>query len=879
MESRDFSQGMDTHDSEGPVSSGTGFEDYKMMDPDSTLNPSLAMPGVMRGVETAKQKLRAFSIQKKALVPPVTVVKPVCTGNTTVLIGKLCNPKLIQKPEKPPGIEDKIPKPPKPGGSKKLSNESYTEIQKKTLSDIEDMKRKMELVELGIPLGLVCPSTNALPVKAMPTKAMPPIKTFLDNAKIDEIIREARKAKAEGKEFKFDYQKFVPDYDNPFQRKSKEQKERGDDSDDAETLDKKDGLKKSRRERDRRDKIIDRRKDRYDKRRDDRYRDKGRPRDKDKRRENRSKDRDEKSKDRDHKSRDKDDKHKKDDKSEKKDVKADVRKAKDDTRKDDKKEAPKKIEEKPAETQQDKDGKETDVDLKDFLVCDSWSLDAEGKNSPQVDDKLKKIAETKSKKELEKDVSIAIDPLEQLRQSLGKSKPASPKPKIEKLKPVVDAFEYEIDPNDDEVGDLFDEDSKDMSQKDNLYDSPVLIKYDVKKESSNDGMNEEAFLESVISEIKHENIYDDDSNDKGLVEYDESPSRDSKEPSIGSVTPDLDDSSRAHSQRSDYSDGRKSVDSRKSIESGYKSNDSVSKSDSQKSYSKFTSSSFKPIEPVESERFKSTFKSSEKTVTSSKSSESLGSEKALADTTRSKSSEGRQKSKPQAPERDEYSVERELDEALEAKMSRDTVNSLETWSFVLKICQPLLFRHDKNKCYKETRTTPKLWYTLNPKLCNCVTDRSIVYEELERCKMDHVDRLYSCDQIREPAQVVARTWYPRQEQCVLENPTPMRLSSEWDVDDEQTRHGGRDEGRTLTPGKDESLDMEYQKFMEAVSWSETSPPGPSSSGRSLTPTREHRKSKAVVAVADQEERKEAKKMKLSSEGWSQESEIEEEDRT
>lgn len=39
------------------------------------------------------------------------------------------------------------------------------------------MKRKMELVELGIPLGLICPTANS--EKAMPTKAMPPIKSFL----------------------------------------------------------------------------------------------------------------------------------------------------------------------------------------------------------------------------------------------------------------------------------------------------------------------------------------------------------------------------------------------------------------------------------------------------------------------------------------------------------------------------------------------------------------------------------------------------------------------------------------------------------------------------------------------------------------------------
>lgn len=39
------------------------------------------------------------------------------------------------------------------------------------------MKRKMELVELGIPLGLICPTSTS--EKAMPTKAMPPIKSFL----------------------------------------------------------------------------------------------------------------------------------------------------------------------------------------------------------------------------------------------------------------------------------------------------------------------------------------------------------------------------------------------------------------------------------------------------------------------------------------------------------------------------------------------------------------------------------------------------------------------------------------------------------------------------------------------------------------------------
>lgn len=53
----------------------------------------------------------------------------------------------------------------------------YLNIQKKTLSEIEAMKRKMELVDLGIPLGLICPVSTS--DKAMPTKAMPPIKSML----------------------------------------------------------------------------------------------------------------------------------------------------------------------------------------------------------------------------------------------------------------------------------------------------------------------------------------------------------------------------------------------------------------------------------------------------------------------------------------------------------------------------------------------------------------------------------------------------------------------------------------------------------------------------------------------------------------------------
>lgn len=45
------------------------------------------------------------------------------------------------------------------------------------------MKRKMELAELGIPLGLVNPSSFG--ETAMPTKSMPPIKCFLGAYLID----------------------------------------------------------------------------------------------------------------------------------------------------------------------------------------------------------------------------------------------------------------------------------------------------------------------------------------------------------------------------------------------------------------------------------------------------------------------------------------------------------------------------------------------------------------------------------------------------------------------------------------------------------------------------------------------------------------------
>ncbi|XP_048000363.1 uncharacterized protein LOC125237386 [Leguminivora glycinivorella] len=202
--------GSDNQDSNEPTPPGTVVS-FKTTPPSL---PRKLLPS-SKGVENAKKRLRAFSIQKKTPIATAPLVKPSSSAGgtgTTVLIGKLSS----VKPPVAKVVEDeskKLPKPPKPGANRKNFQDSYTELQKRTLAEIEDMKRKMELVDLGIPLGLICPSsTNE---QAMPTKAMPPIKTFLDASKVDEIIRDAKKAKAEGKKFKFDYQKILPDYDNP----------------------------------------------------------------------------------------------------------------------------------------------------------------------------------------------------------------------------------------------------------------------------------------------------------------------------------------------------------------------------------------------------------------------------------------------------------------------------------------------------------------------------------------------------------------------------------------------------------------------------------------------------------------------------------------
>lgn len=398
---------------------------------------------------------------------------------------------------------------------------------------------------------------------------------------MDEIIRDAKKAKAEGKEFKFDYQKILPDYDNPFQRKK-------DEFEKAKKSEERDHRKKSDKDRDR-----DRRSSSgYDK---DRRHSSHKKDDKDRRKDDRDRDRDRYS-----------DKHKS----------KEVKKPKE----------PPVEEVKTKEKVVPKDPKETDVNLNDYLVCDSWSLDNDDKNiitSPKLDDRIRQIPIPKETKPIE----------------IKKEKTESPVQtpvRMKKLQPVIDSFKFEIDPNEDEL-EMF-EDNSDLdkfsskSVKVELDDSPMDM-FDFDTKESNDALTDDTFLESVINEIKQEDMSDDTSQDKGLVEYD-SPSKDSSSPideSRLSITPELDDRMRdLQSRRSDYSDGYRSTESGyKSTESGYKSN------------------------------------------TSFKSEDSKG---------------------------DSYRLSMEKD--LENQLNKSTVDSLETWSFVLKICQPLLFRHDRNKCYR-----------------------------------------------------------------------------------------------------------------------------------------------------------------------------------
>ncbi|XP_061380261.1 biorientation of chromosomes in cell division protein 1-like 1 isoform X2 [Danaus plexippus] len=698
---------------------GTGSPDNDIPLPEDTANPALSKPipkmqPSTKGVENAKKRLRAFSIQKKAPITPLVV--PKATGSdTTVLIGKLSGVKAIPKPELDPE-QKKLPKPPKPGTARKSFQDSYTDLQKRTLAEIEDMKRKMELVDLGIPLGLICPSSTS--EKAMPTKAMPPIKSFLDPSKVDELIREAKKARQEGKEFKFDYQKLLPDYDNPFQRKKDES---------SHDKDRKSDRRKSDIDKDRK------KSDKYESRRSE-YR------------------KDDKYKERSEKSRDK------------------ARKTED-------------------KTQPSKTEKETDVNLKDYLICDSWSIDNEDKNS------------SSSPKANEKTVVAKVtEPTEQLKASVAKQKDIlksisldSPRPtKIEKLQPVMDTFKYEIDPNEDEIIDIFDKDSgiekyaqQTKVKKLTLYDSPD--KFDENPSKEADENIDDTFLESVLNELKQEGLNEDESQDKGLVEYEMSPKDNTKKKQEGSVTPELIEKREA-SQTSDYSDD-------------------------------FRSECFKTPDTSESGYKSDGFR---------------------------------------------LSIEKELDDALEAKMSRSTVDSLDTWNFVLRICQPLLFRHDKNKCYKETRAAPKIWYTVNPRSCACVKDRKLVYEELERCKTKLVDRVYGCDQIPESRFPQARTWYPSQ--GLIPEASPLPLSNEWEAEDSQPRPE-----RDLTPEREDlSLDREYQRFMKAV-WPDAA--DNVNTSRSTTPVRQEARKKKVDKEAED---KKVKKIKLSSEGWSQESDIEEE---
>lgn len=420
---------------------------------------------------------------------------------------------------------------------------------------------------------------------------------FVDPAKVDELIREAKKAKQEGREFKFDYQKLLPDYDNPFQKKKEDsnvEKER---------------RSERRRSESEREGDKDRRwSEKYDVKRHD---------------------------------------YKKDSKYK------DIRDRKYD------------------ESQRyNSDEKETDVNLNDYLVCDSWSLENDDKNSPSSPKVLDKPStSTQALLTSIDDLKIPLPPeppISKKNDSFKSNAADSPKReaiKIGKLHPVIDSFEYEIDPNEDGILDTLEEVSEfgkygqQTKTKSRSYcDSPAKIDYEQDNaKDSIDGLDD-TFLESVINEIKQEQLSDEESQDRGLVEYEMSPNRESPEGSNNrsSVTPEIDNRSMNLSQRSDYSDGYKSTDSYKSvdtIESGYKSVESGYKS---------VESGCKSV--------KSGYKSAEREY---KSVESF-----------------------------RLSVEKELDEALEANMSKTTVDSLETWSFVLKICQPLLFRHDKNKCYK-----------------------------------------------------------------------------------------------------------------------------------------------------------------------------------
>lgn len=272
------------------------------------------------------------------------------------------------------------------------------------------------------------------------------------------------------------------------------------------------------------------------------------------------------------------------------------------------------------------------MNLNDYLVCDSWSLDNDDKtSSPQVEEKATKTA-TPARKETkikEAELPTELPKKKYDKDTLLKAIDSPKTKKVEKLQPVIDSFKFEIDPNDDEILDIFDEDTKLEKFAKPRTKKPFDYNQDT---NTSDSLGDDNFLESVINEIKQENLSEDDSQDKGLVEYD-SPITDY---SKGQGTPELDDSMRLNTSQSDYSDGYRSTDSKYSV-SSYKSSESGYKS-----------------------------------------------------TGSGKSDEGRKES----------TFEKELDNVQERNMSKATAESLELWNFVLKICQPLLFRHDKKSCYK-----------------------------------------------------------------------------------------------------------------------------------------------------------------------------------
>lgn len=679
----------------------------------------------LKGIEQAKKRLRAFSIQKK--LPVVTAARsiPVKTsgGSQTVVIGKLAGVKTIQKSVIDPEAEGKkMPKPPKPGCN---SQGSYSRLQQRTLGEIEDMKRKMELVELGIPLGLINPNSD----RAMPTGAMPPIKAFLTTAQIEEILQESRKAKEEGKKFTFDYKKILPEYDNPFQNKKRL----------AENERKREKAEVEAEKRERKasnDKYPSKRYDNPDR--------------------DRRPIRNESSKYRHYSGEKYDKRHPKykpihdHDRYKEKERSVPLEK--------EKKSSP--------------DPKNTSkLYLDEFLVCDSWSLDKEDNKSDGGEfDKDTAKCDTPVKVEKEKEEVV-----KEINENLVES-PAVLKesPKL-KLQPVSDDINYEI--SGDEI-DIFDE-KADLES----FAKPTLKKtesfYFEKDPQIEDSQISDSFLESVINEIKD---LSGDENDKSFLSYDESPEGKSR-----SATPDL----------SKRSDSRKSVDSCKSVESGYKSTESPYKVDDKKG---------------------------------------------------------------------DYDI------------SKSTLESLEIWTFVLKVCQPLLFRHDENKCYRSTTTSPKLWYTENPKQCSCVQDRSVVYDELNAIKMSLVDRVYGCDQISESPIQGQRGWYPKLEKCLKE--TIIRLSTSWEDDSSQAsetnrkeRKGTEDRAIEKEDENEMSLDKAYQRFMDAVRTSESKTTA-SETSRGNTPTTVQKKKTQRKKETD--DRKKKKTDRVRVEDWSQESEVENE---